>query len=284
VTVSPATTTKYYLTAKGANGCERPDSVLVAVRPLPRFAVQPASAVSCQGTPVSLTASGGSTYAWVNNNGVWATTSSVSVQPTTNTLYKVGITDNACNYTDTLWVPVTVSNLPITTVTADSVINCFNTRSRLQVISNRRDDRYIWDAVPGITDLYSATPTVTPEKTTRYYVTITNREGCSKRDSVDVLVDLTNSKSTFSMPNVFTPNGDGQNDCFGLKYWGILKQLDFSIYNRWGGLVFHTTNPNDCWNGRFQGKEQSSGAFVYQIKAVTACGTAYRKGVVTLVK
>jgi gliding motility-associated-like protein len=284
VTVSPATTTKYYVTAKGANGCEHPDSILVGVRPLPNFAVQPASAVSCQGTPVSLTASGGSTYAWVNNNGVWATTSSVSVQPTTNTVYKVGITDNTCNYTDTLLVPVTVSDLPITTVTADSVINCFNTRSRLQVISNRRDDRYTWDAAPGITDLHSATPTVMPEKTTRYYVTITNREGCSKRDSVDVLVDFANSKSTFSMPNVFTPNGDGHNDCFGLKYWGVVKQLDFNIYNRWGGLVFHTTNPNDCWNGRFQGKEQSSGAFVYQIKAVTACGAVYKKGVVTLVR
>lgn len=284
VTVSPAAATKYYVTATGSNGCTRRDSILIGVRPLPQFALQPASAISCQGMPVLLTASGGDTYAWLHNNSVWAATPSVTVQPATHTMYKVGITDKICNYSDTLSVLVRTSDLPTARVTAGNSINCSNDRARLQIISNRPDDTYAWDPAPGITELHSATPTVMPEQTTKYYMTITNKDGCSKRDSVEVLVDFAYAKSTFSMANVFTPNGDGQNDCFGLKYWGVVKQLDFTIYNRWGGMVFRTSNPNDCWDGRFQGKEQSSATFVYQIKAVTACGTVYRKGTVTLIR
>ena len=38
-------------------------------------------------------------------------------------------------------------------------------------------------------------------------------------------------KAVFEMPNSFTPNGDGINDCFGIKYWGDVKNLIFIIYH-----------------------------------------------------
>ena len=55
------------------------------------------------------------------------------------------------------------------------------------------------------------------------------------------------------MPNAFTPNNDGINDCFGLKYWGNVTKLDFSIYNRFGERIFYTTDPAKCWDGRYKG-------------------------------
>jgi gliding motility-associated-like protein len=284
VTVSPTVPTKYYVTATAANGCTGLDSIRVAIHPPPHFAAQAASPVSCPGKTVLLTANGGDTYAWVYNNTVWAATASVSVQPAVDTIYKVAITENTCHQTDTLSIPVGVGQLPASTVTVSNAIDCSNDQARLQVTSNSADDTYAWDPALGITQLQSSTPTVTPVQPTRYYVTITNKDGCSKRDSVDVLVDFAHAKGSYAMANVFTPNGDGQNDCFGLKFWGGVKQLDFSVYNRWGGMVFHTNDPNACWDGRFQGREQSAATFIYQIRAVTVCGTVYRKGTVTLVR
>ena len=78
--------------------------------------------------------------------------------------------------------------------------------------------------------------------------------------------------------NAFTPNGDGLNDCFGLKYWGNVPKLEFSIYNRFGERIFYTTDPAKCWNGKYKGVAQNIGFYVYMIKATTSCDTVEKKG------
>jgi gliding motility-associated-like protein len=57
-----------------------------------------------------------------------------------------------------------------------------------------------------------------------------------------------------------------------------------SVYNRYGQLVFFTTEPTQCWDGTYHGTAQPAGGYVYQIKATTACGVVYRKGIVILVR
>lgn len=54
----------------------------------------------------------------------------------------------------------------------------------------------------------------------------------------------------YKLPNTFTPNGDGQNDEFTPIYpYRFVEKIDIKIYNRWGNLVFETTNPDIKWNG-----------------------------------
>jgi len=86
------------------------------------------------------------------------------------------------------------------------------------------------------------------------------------------------------MPNAFTPNADGINDCFRIKYFGQIQELQFFIYNRWGNKVFESSNPNDCWDGTFKGNPAEAGNYVYYIKAKTACGPVERKGNVLLIR
>ena len=86
------------------------------------------------------------------------------------------------------------------------------------------------------------------------------------------------------MANAFTPNGDGLNDCFGIKNWGVITELQFLIYNRWGELVFSTTNPTACWDGNFKGQPSILGNYVYYIKANTLCGKIERKGNLALIR
>jgi gliding motility-associated-like protein len=121
-------------------------------------------------------------------------------------------------------------------------------------------------------------------QTTTYVVTVTNSKGCKAKDSITVLADFTKAVSTYPVPSAFTPNNDGRNDCFGLKRWGVVTELQFQIFNRWGERVFSTTDVTQCWDGRYKGVLQPAGGYAYQIKAVTLCGTVNRTGMVMLIR
>ena len=79
---------------------------------------------------------------------------------------------------------------------------------------------------------------------------------------------------TFYIPNTFTPNDDGINDTFGISGEAI-KEFTMSIYDRWGQLLYETSDANKRWDGTFLGKKVSTGSYVYKI---TAAGlTGYRQ-------
>ena len=86
------------------------------------------------------------------------------------------------------------------------------------------------------------------------------------------------------MPNAFTPNNDGKNDCFGIQHWGDAVIKQFSIYNRWGALIFQSADPSQCWDGTWKGKPLDGGGYVYIIKATTLCGEVTKKGMLTLIR
>ena len=93
-----------------------------------------------------------------------------------------------------------------------------------------------------------------------------------------------NSPGSYLIPTAFTPNHDGINECFGIKYWGVVSEFKLMIYNRWGQTVFSTTDPNDCWDGVYKGVAASQGNYIYYIKAKTLCGPIEKRGNVMLVK
>ncbi len=93
-----------------------------------------------------------------------------------------------------------------------------------------------------------------------------------------------NEADGYLVPSAFTPNGDGKNDCFGVKEWGNVTNFQLSVYNRWGNLLFQTTNVGGCWDGTYQGILQAAGTYVYQVIGNTLCGYVYRKGTVVLIR
>jgi gliding motility-associated-like protein len=125
--------------------------------------------------------------------------------------------------------------------------------------------------------------TVTPRETTTYKVNITNNKGCTYTDSVTVKVDKTGA-GNIEVPNAFTPNNDGKNDCYSVKNLGSVQNYSLSIFNRWGNVVFQSTNVTDCWDGKYKGVAQDAGTFVYQLKGESACGTIDKKGTIILIR
>ncbi len=76
-----------------------------------------------------------------------------------------------------------------------------------------------------------------------------------------------NFTTDIDIPNVFTPNGDGKNDVFKIKITGE-ELYDLKIWNRWGGLVFESTDPNVVWNGKTNnvGAENPEGTYYFVFK------------------
>ncbi|MFN3916511.1 MAG: gliding motility-associated C-terminal domain-containing protein [Flavobacteriales bacterium] len=72
-----------------------------------------------------------------------------------------------------------------------------------------------------------------------------------------------------SIPNVFTPNGDGINDVFKINAEGI-ESLRVYIYNSRGALVYEYDNMNGSWNGQINGKPSSSVTYYYLVKVAVA--------------
>lgn len=69
---------------------------------------------------------------------------------------------------------------------------------------------------------------------------------------------------SYELPNTFTPNGDGQNDEFRPYPYCFIEQVDFEVYNRWGQLVFRTTDPDLRWDGtNLNGDELAEGTYTY---------------------
>lgn len=69
----------------------------------------------------------------------------------------------------------------------------------------------------------------------------------------------------YELPNVFTPNGDNANDLFTpFPGWRFISRVDFQVFNRWGNLVFSTSEPALNWNGKdSQNKDLSEGTYLY---------------------
>lgn len=84
--------------------------------------------------------------------------------------------------------------------------------------------------------------------------------------------------------NVFSPNGDGNNDVLHILGKGI-TEIEFIIYNRWGEKVFETTDIAAGWDGTYKGSPMNIGVFVYYIKGKLKDGKEItKKGNVTLLR
>ncbi|MEZ4738653.1 MAG: CotH kinase family protein [Flavobacteriales bacterium] len=86
-----------------------------------------------------------------------------------------------------------------------------------------------------------------------------------------IIAHLRPQEYTFYAPNAFTPNGDGINDVFHPMGQVIdLETFEFQVFDRWGGLIFETDDPNKGWDGTAGGTLLPDGVYVYRAYAIDA--------------
>jgi gliding motility-associated-like protein len=121
---------------------------------------------------------------------------------------------------------------------------------------------YQWNPSRGLDRPDTSATNFNLSATQQYVVSLISQAGCITKDSILVRVFDDKLQNIF-VPKSFTPNNDGINDVL-LPYLSGIKQFQyFKVYNRFGKLLFETTNPDVGWNGTFNGTAQPMGIYIW---------------------
>jgi gliding motility-associated-like protein len=284
---SPGSSIRYYVKGTGANLCTSLDSVQIHVKAPDVFSVSAQPGEICPGDSSLLTATGGDlsdgdSYTWQSPAGLPDPHSpAIYVSPPGATTYQVLAVDKVCNQSADLTVSIGVLAKPALSVAKSNDIGCVYGEATLTVAGGVR---YEWAPAETLSDPFSSSPIARTDSTTSYTVLGVGENGCTAIDTISVIVSKGTGGIGFPVANAFTPNGDGANDRFGIKYWGYISDFQMSIYNRQGMLLFASANPDQGWDGTFKGRPQPTGTYVYTIRATTLCGVTFKKGTLELIR
>jgi gliding motility-associated-like protein len=233
----------------------------------------------CAGRPVQLLSSGGFYYEWTPATGLNNPfVNNPFAMPDTTTNYVITVS-NDC-FSDSAVTQVIVHPLPVVDAGPDTTI-WRDTHAELHGFTS--ETNHFWTPSTWLDDPYDLNTKAQPQQTQWYVLMAIDDYGCLGQDSVLVTVV---AYTVLDIPTAFSPDGNGVNDLFRIvRYLNIAKLREFSVYNRWGNLVFSTTDIAQGWDGRMNGIEQPLGVYVWNVYADGKDGERIvRKGNVTLVR
>ena len=154
--------------------------------------------------------------------------------------------------------------------------SCLSGPGTIQLRPTEGFGQYYW-----MNGLDADTSVYTIQQPGTYWVTVTNSCG-TKTDSITIFDQC---DYPVYMPSAFTPNNDHLNDFFRVPPSNKNKLIRLRIFNRWGTVVFETTNAQQGWDGRFKHEPLSSDAFIFILEMEGYSGNKFtQKGTVLLVR
>ncbi len=276
----PSSTTTYSVTGSNSYNCTATASVTITVIP-PQDATIVTNGPFCSGDdPVVLLA--------VDGGGNWSGTGIVNSSSGVFDPGVAGPGSHSVTYTipgncgDTDSKEFIVFESPLVTI-VPTPISC-----------DGAEDGQLYVSISGGLEPYdifwnigSSELTLTDLPAGNYSVVVVDDNGCNvtrgiNLDDPGIPCDAYTPHAV--VPNVFSPNGDGQNDILFVRGEGIMS-LEFVVYTRWGEKVFETTDINTGWDGTYQGVPLDPAVFVYYLKATLVnYEEIIQSGDVTLIK
>ena len=119
---------------------------------------------------------------------------------------------------------------------------------------------YQWSPPTGLDNATASFPNASPTSDITYTLTVTSPQGCSASDAVFVKV-----LKAPSVPNIFSPNGDGVHDRWVIPYLESYPGCTIDIVNRYGQPVFHSVGYATAWDGKVNGRDVPVGTYYYVI-------------------
>ncbi len=281
--VKPLSNTQYNVIAN-LGKCQAKDSVFVKVAAYPSAAAGP-DATICFGSRIQLNGTiTGAGFTWSNASTLLnENTLQPIAGPSRTTAYILTAFDTqGCSISKSDTIVVTV-NQPIAAYAGRDTFAVVNQPLQLAASGGTS---YLWTPATGLNNPNIYNPIVTLDNSVdniTYTVRVSDNAGCFANAQVTVQVYKTGAD--IFVPSAFTPNGDGKNDALKPLTVGITNLTYFSVYNRWGQLLFTTNQIGKAWDGTFNGLAQPSGTYVYQTEGKDFLGlTVYRKGTVVLIR
>lgn len=254
-------------TLTGASGC---DSIIIE-----NITVTPIASIDlgidfsgCIGETITIQANSTSgSILWSTGD----TTSSITVTLTADVSYYATVTDQCGTATDT--VNITVFPPPIIDAGADVTVPLGATVN-LGVTSSTSPIAYQWSPDMFLDCADCADPIASPTGNIMYIVSGTDENGCVGYDTISITVD---GEISIYIPNIFSPNGDGENDVFKV-YGPSWSTYSMQIFNRWGSLIWESEDPTVNWDGTHKnGEECPQAVFVYKFRGVSVVGQTFER-------
>ena len=244
-------------------GCTNSDTIDVSYNPSPVISLGNDTTL-CENEMLQLNA-------YNNNAGyLWQDGSNASGYLVKSAgTYFVTVNLNTCTESDT--ITITYKALPFFTLGKDSFL-CTGQQYVLKPFINTNAN-LLWQNG-------SSAPSITVMKDGIYFLTATNECG-SYTDSVIITAGFCD----IIMPSGFTPNGDGINDVFKVKYPFPVKKFDMAIFDRFGEKVFETNDITNGWDGTWKGAAALQNTYVWIISFTDVNNKQQQlKGIVTLLR
>lgn len=212
--------------------------------------------------------------------------------------YYFMVTDDVCSDMDS--VQISVKNAPVAIIDADPLAGCtpFNVAFEN---NSQNSTHYLWDFGDGTVinvnntntqnHTYSGNAVImlvaydAANCSDTAYVTV-SAQTCGCTDPMAINYDPTAVQNDgsclfpepeFEIPNIFTPNGDGDNDFFEFVVTNY-SNIEFSVVNRWGNTVFQGSGMNPKWDGKIDGAIPSDGVYFVTYKITSVKGEKVVEG------
>lgn len=140
---------------------------------------------------------------------------------------------------------------------------------------------YTWTPSAGLSNPTILSPFANPQQTTVYTLTAENSFGCFYSDTMVVTVNA----PCLDPAKIFTPNNDGLYDKWVVFNSNCISKVEANVYNRWGGLVYHSDDYRNTWDGSYKNKPLPDATYYYVLNIVDNNGIKYtKKGSVTIMR
>ena len=279
------------LNLNDTNYCNSPDSVIdtlrIAANVKAQFQTPPAGCAPYTAIFTNTSLAGQHFY-WDFGDGTTDSSDSPThlyAVPGTYTIKLVAVDTSTCNKIDSTTFTLIVSPNPTAGFTFSPVPPVANTPI-VFINTSAGATHYLWQFGDGdtlrtvqrdtlVSHIYNKTGTFSA------CLAAYNDYGC-----VDTICEPVQSITVplLDVPNAFSPNGDGVNDEVHVKGYGF-ENFSWRIYNRWGTLVYQSTNSIDGWDGKYKGVLQPQEVYTYVLNVQYTNGTTFRKtGDITLLR
>lgn len=253
----PTNTTTYTLTVTDDNGCLGHDTIILTIGSGSVAITAPENTI-CPGDALTLTATANAdSYVWSTGE----TTAAVTINTPGD--YWVQSTTADCDANDT--ITITAGEAPVFSLGNDTIV-CSDISHNLK-IPNVFNGDYLWSNG-------ETTQSINVEGSGIYWLQVAN--GCGTGiDSIVVTFQSDSSKHVF-FPNCFTPNSDKTNEEFVLLN-APANEYDFTVYNRWGNIIFQSFEPSNNWDGTYKGRDVEEGVYYFVATFKDCKGERLRK-------
>lgn len=271
-----------------AGACNTPDSVIhnVTFDPILVSAPDLTGIETCVGAAINFPTGGTNvtTYQWNLGDGNSSNAAGIShtyADPGTYTVTLIVGNPESCNKFDTASATVTVRPAPKAAFVYSPAVAETNVPFTF-TNQSQGANAYNWDFGDGRTSTLEH-PVHEYRKSGLYEVclTATNEYKCSDKicKTLEAVI-----YPLADVPSGFSPDGDGNNDVFRVRGYGIAS-MNLKVFNRWGEQVFETSDQDIGWDGTYKGKPQEMDAYGYVLVVEFFDGTSTKKqGNVTLLR